>query len=283
MKNFSLNPVVMMRGLLAIVLASLLVPSSAPAADRDQVETFLEITGFDVALDSIALSASSAPDMLGMEPGDFGTAWSRLSQQVFDTSVMHNLAVQILVETLEEDALAHASSFYATDLGQRLVAAENAAHMIEDEDVIQEAGKRIISDLVSDGAERLEILKRMGPAIDSADTGLKAVQHIQIRFLMAARDAGVIDLEIGVDGLEALMKEQEGALRLALQASALAGSAYTYQEFSDPDLLAYVIALEQPLMQTVYELLNAVQYEITANRFELLASRLSELALGEDI
>ena len=100
---------------------------------------------------------------------------------------------------------------------------------------------------------------------------------------MAGGDAGVIDLDLDVAGLEALMKEQEGDLRLALQASALAGSAYTYQAFSDLELLDYVVALEQPLMQTVYELLNAVQYEITANRFELLASRLSELAIGQDI
>jgi len=283
MKYFLPFPVFVMRGLLVLVLASLLVPKSVSAADRDRIETFLEVTGFDVALDSIALSAGSAPDMLGLEPGDFGTAWSRLSNQVFDTNVMHDLALQILSETLDEEALAHASAFYASDLGQRLVVAENAAHMIEEDDVVQRAGTRIISELVREGSKRLAILKRMGTAIDSSNTGVKAVQQIQLRFLMAARDAGVIELELGVDGLEALLKEQEGDLRLALQASALAGSAYTYQAFTDRDLLAYVEALEHPLMQSVYELLNAVQYEITANRFELLASRLSELAMGQDI
>ena len=283
MKYFPSIPVIMMRGLLTLVLASLLISNSASAVDRDRIETFLEVTGFDVALDSIALSAGSAPDMLGLQPGDFGTAWSRLSNQVFDTAVMHDLALQILSETLDEKALAHASSFYASDLGQRLVVAENAAHMVEDDNVVQEAGTRIISELVRDGSERLGILKRMGAAIDASGTGVRAVQQIQLRFLMAARDAGVIELDLGADGLEALLKEQEGDLRLALQASALAGSAYTYQAFSDEDLLAYVEALEHPLMQTVYELLNAVQYEITANRFELLASRLSELTVGQDI
>ena len=123
----------------------------------------------------------------------------------------------------------------------------------------------------------------MGAAIDASDTGIVAAQQIQLRFLMAARDAGVIELDLGEDGLRALLKEQESDLRLALQASSLAGSAYTYQEFSDQELLDYVVALEHPIMQTVYDLLNAVQYEITANRFELLASRLSELAVGQDI
>jgi len=283
MKYLLTRPAMLMQGLLALVLASLLNIPSAHAADRERIETFLEVTGFDVALDSIALSAGSAPDMLGLEAGDFGSAWVRLAEQVFDTSVMHGLALQILEETLDDDALAHASEFYASELGQRLVGAENAAHMVAEDDIIQQAGRRIVSDLVRDGSARLGVLKRMGVAIDAADTGIKAVQQIQLRFLMAARDAGVIDLDLDVAGLEALMKEQEGDLRLALQASALAGSAYTYQAFSDQELLDYVVALEQPLMQTVYELLNAVQYEITANRFELLASRLSELAIGQDI
>ncbi|MVO14521.1 DUF2059 domain-containing protein [Parasedimentitalea huanghaiensis] len=283
MKKITSFPAFMMHGLLAVVFVSLFTGSSAKAAERNQIEAFLEVTGFDVALDSIALSASSAPDMLGLEPGEFGASWGRLSQQVFDTDVMHDLALQILTETLDEDALQHAAEFYASDLGQRLVAVENASHLVEEDDVIQSAGRRIISDLVREGSERLETLKRMGAAIDAAGTGVKAVQQIQLRFLMAARDAGVIELDLDEEGLRALMKEQEGDMRLALQSSALAGSAYTYQSFTDDELLDYVEALEEPLMQTVYELLNAVQYEITANRFELLASRLLELGNGQDI
>lgn len=283
MRYITSIPASLMHGLLAIVFASLLNAPSARAADRGRVEAFLEVTGFDVALDSIALSASSAPYMLGLEPGDFGAAWVRLSGQVFDTDVMHDLALQILEETLDEEALTHAAGFYASDLGQRLVAAENAAHLVEEDDVIQGAGRRIISELVRDGSERLVILQRMGTAINAADAGIKAVQQIQLRFLLAASAAGVIELELDIDGLRAMMKEQEGDMRLSMQASSLAGSAYTYQAFSDQEILDYVVALEQPLMQSVYELLNAVQYEITANRFEVLASRLSELSLGKDI
>ena len=54
MKYFPSIPVIMMRGLLTLVLASLLISNSASAVDRDRIETFLEVTGFDVALDSIA-------------------------------------------------------------------------------------------------------------------------------------------------------------------------------------------------------------------------------------
>jgi hypothetical protein len=63
----------------------------------------------------------------------------------------------------------------------------------------------------------------------------------------------------------------------------MASSAYAYQDFSDEEVRSYVRALETPLMQEVYELLNAVQYEITANRFEALAYQMKGLGQGEDI
>ena len=44
----------------------------ARAANMDKLEAFLEVTGFDVALESIRLSADSAPQMLGLQAEDFG-------------------------------------------------------------------------------------------------------------------------------------------------------------------------------------------------------------------
>ncbi|MDE4132222.1 DUF2059 domain-containing protein [Phaeobacter sp. QD34_3] len=267
-----------------LIVASLLFPAApAQAADRSRVMSFLEVTGFDVALDSIALSASGAPQMLGLEAGDFGVGWARMADQVFDTERMRDLALDILVDTLEDTALAHAEAFYGSALGQRLVAAENASHMIEDDEVKQIAGQRIIADLVREGSDRIALLQRMNQAIDAADTGVKAVQQIQFRFIMAASAAGVIDLQLDAEGLRAWQRDQAPSMRMALNASAMAASAYTYQGFTDAEVDAYVRALETPLMQQVYELLNAVQYEITANRFEELAFRMQDLGQGEEL
>jgi hypothetical protein len=99
-----------------LLLLSLLAASASLAADRQRVTTFLNVTGFDVALDSIALSAASAPQMLGLDVGTFGNQWGRLSDDVFDTAVMRRMAEDILVETLDDAALDHAAAFYASDL-----------------------------------------------------------------------------------------------------------------------------------------------------------------------
>ncbi|UAB90411.1 DUF2059 domain-containing protein [Ruegeria sp. SCSIO 43209] len=257
--------------------------SPSQAASQDQIEAFLTTTGFDVALESIAQASASAPQMLGIDPDGFGSDWARLTEEVFDTALMHETAVSILEQTLSEEALVHAVSFYASELGQRLVVAENAAHMDDDDEAKQLAGQEIVSKLIKEGSSRVESLKRMNRAVDASGTSLRALQEIQVRFLLAASASGIIDMQLSGDELRTMIQRNEGELRRSLQLSALAGAAYTYQDFSDEDVDAYVDALEQPLMQEVYELLNAIQYEIMAMRFEVLAARMAELRPAQDI
>ncbi|EEE38352.1 hypothetical protein RKLH11_2194 [Rhodobacteraceae bacterium KLH11] len=268
--------------ILPILALGVMAPPSQ-AASRDRIEAFLTTTGFDVALESIAQASASAPQMLGIDPDGFGADWTRLTNEVFDTEEMHETAVSILEQTLSDDALTHAVTFYASDLGQRLVVAENAAHVDEDDDAKQLAGQEIIADLIKNGSSRVESLKRMNRAVDASGTSLRALQEIQVRFLLAASASGIIELQLDGDELRAMMRRNETDMRRSLQLSALANAAYTYQDFPDSDVDAYVNALEQPLMQEVYELLNAIQYEIMAMRFEVLAARMAELRPAQDI
>ncbi len=269
--------------LIAALAVALLAAMQVRAADRDRLEAFLEVTGFGVALDSIALAAGDAPAMLGMQTGDFGSDWSRISQQVFDTEKMQKMALDILSETLSDEHLSHAAEFYASPLGQRLVEAENASHMVEDDEVKQQEGRALVAEAVEQGDERVETLQNLNEAVDSDGNSVRAVQEIQVRFLMAASNAGILEQDLDEGALRAAMKAGEDELRQAMRASALAGAAYTYQTFSNDELQAYLEALEHPDMQTVYQLMNAVQYEIMANRFEVLAARMAEMHPGQEL
>lgn len=274
-----LHPALLVAGLvLGLVMASL----PARAADRARIEAFLQITGFDVALDSIAETAESAPAMLGVKPGSFGTEWTRLATQVFDTAVMRDLAMELLEPTLKDDWLAHASEFYASDLGQRLVAAENASHIMDDDEKKAEGTRRIAGMRLRDDP-RLPLLEKMNATIGGEDSSLRALQEVQFRFLLAASAAGVVELRTDADGLRAALARNADKLRGKLRESALIGAAYTYRDFTDAEIEVYTAALATPEMQKVYELLNAIQFEIMANRFEVLAARMAGLRPGEDI
>ena len=61
---------------LAPLLAFIMAAAPLFAANRDRIEAFLTTTGFDVALESIALSSRSAPQMLGIDPDGFGSDWA---------------------------------------------------------------------------------------------------------------------------------------------------------------------------------------------------------------
>ena len=245
------------------------------AADRERVDAFLEVTGFGVALESIRLSADSAPDMLGIDAEAFGSEWSRLVREVFDTDVMLQMGSDILTQTLSDDTLEHAAAFYALDLGKRLVTAENASHMNEDGAAKSEAGAAILSGLQRVNPARVALLEQLNAASDVEDSSIRAIQEVQIRFLMAAAGAGVIRLQMEEPDLREAVRSQEAEMRVSIKKNALEGSAYTYQAFSDAEMLAYAQALEHPKMQEVYALMNAVQYEIMANRFEAVAQRLA--------
>lgn len=265
------------------MLAVLHFAAPVQAADRERLQAFLQVTGFDVALESIKLSAESAPQMLGVDAQDFGFQWTALTEQVFDTSIMHDLALDILGETLSDDLLSHAADFYASDLGMRLVAVENASHLTEDDDLKSESGEAIVAGLARIGSPRLDLLKRMNEASDSAGTAVRAIQEVQVRFLMAAAGAGIIELTMDEADLRAALRSDEAEMRASLKASALAGAAYTYQSFSDAEVEAYTEALEHPDMRQVYDLMNAVQYEIMANRFEALAARMKGLQPSQEL
>ena len=123
----------------------------------------------------------------------------------------------------------------------------------------------------------------MTVASDSAGTAVRAIQEVQVRFLMAAMGAGVIELPMDEADLRALLANDEEEMKAEIAANALIGSAYTYQAFSDAEVLEYAEALENPKMRQVYDLMNAVQYEIMANRFEALAVAMQRLQPSQDL
>ncbi|MEP0961174.1 MAG: DUF2059 domain-containing protein [Roseobacter sp.] len=253
------------------------------ANDPDKLEAFLEATGFDVALESMRLSASSAPQMLGLQAEDFGLQWTTLVNDVFETELMHDMAIDILSQTLKDDLLDHAVDFYTSDLGARLVVVENTSHLNDDDELKFESGEAIVAGLVKIGSTRVAELKRLNGAVGSEDASVFAIQEVQVRFLMAAAAAGVIDLPMDEADLRENLKRQEGEMRRNMQINGLAGSAYTYQSFSDEEITAYADALEHPMMQKVYTLMNAVQFDIMANRYEEMARGMRDLSPSQEL
>ena len=267
-------------GVIALILAAswtLAGATSARAAERDVYRAFLETTGFDVAIVALQQDAMSGPGMSGQEANDFGSQYVALAEQVFDPDLMLDRAIDMMAAVMPDELVAHGAGFYASDLGQRLVAVENASHMADLGDR-RAMGDAIVAEIAETNPDRLEDFQAMMVAIGGVDASVRAIIEVQIRYLLAAMAAGTVDLEFSEAELRAIMAEQEPAMKNEIAINSIVGAAYTYRDMSDEDVGAYRAALEEPEMKQVYEALNAIQFQVMAERYEALAGELAGLS-----
>lgn len=256
--------------------AILVTATSALASDQGQIRDFLKITGFDVAIESIQLGAMAGPGLTGEDPDVFGRQWQDLARDVFEPSAMVDDAVKMLSAVMPQEVLDHGIEFYESPLGQRLVEVENESHLTDDE-VKYTEGAEIAAELLESDDLRLQLYKAMGDAIGSTDVAIRSLIEIQVRYLMAAMSVGASDLELDESDLRAILQSQSDIMRDGIEENSLVANAYAYRMIDEADLIDYLAALQDPRMGQVYEILNAVQFEIMANRYEAMASRLDKL------
>jgi hypothetical protein len=271
-----------MRKILVAISLLFLMVVPAKAADRVKIAQFMAVTGFDVALESMRLSARDAPTMLGLDADEFGLSWSRLADSIFEPEALKNDALEILDNALTDDVLAHATQFYGSKLGQRLVTAENESHGLEFEDREAE-GARLAQALSARGSPQPQYYLDMAESIGYVGATIKAYREVQVRFLMAASLAGLIDQRFDEVDLRAMLAQQDDEVRRAMAENLIVANAFTYRDFTDSEIEIYRDALAMPQMMEVYELMNAIHFTIMADRFERMALEMVNLTPTQEL
>jgi hypothetical protein len=266
----------------AVAVAAICFSAALVAADRETSREFLEVTGFDVAITSMQEGAMNGPGIAGADPDAFGTEWERLAREVFEPDAMIEDTLDMMEAIMPQELVEHGMEFYGSDLGQRLVEAENASQSVNSERQMAE-GEMIVTRLADENPARIEEFRRMTTAIGGVEQSARAIIEIQLRYMLAAQAAGASDVRFSEAELRELLNENADQLKESISISSVFGSAYVYQDFSDEEVVAYREALEDPEMQQVYEILNGIQYEIMGDRYEKLAARLADLSPQTDI
>ena len=257
-----------------LLIISAVVPSSA--ADRNAIETFMKVTGFDVSLESMRVSASDAPAMLGLDAADFGVSWKRIADELFEPESLKNDAVGILQQALSENVLVHASEFYASELGIRLVKAENLSHF-EDSDQKKIDGELVLAELVDRSSPQPQYFREMADSIGALESGIRSFREVQVRFIMAAMGAGLIDRQIDEADLRSMLAQQDAEIKTNMLQSLIIANSYTYRNFTDLEIAQYRDALATDEMKEVYELMNAIHFALMADRYEQMALKMVKL------
>ncbi len=266
-----------LRPVAALLVLALLVAAPAQGAERAKLRAFLEVTGFDKAIEGLQDGAVAGPGLVGDAPDAFGSEWVRLAREIFDRQAMVDEALDMMEAVMPDELVDHGAAFYASDLGQRLVAAENAAIAVPDEEKYA-LGEQIVRELAATDPDRIGLYRQMSEAIGGVEQSVRAAIELQLRYLMAAVAAGSSELDMSEADLRGLLESQSDEIARNVELYTILGAAYTYRDFSDEDMRAYVAALSHPKMRQVYELLNAIQFEVMAARYERLAAALADLA-----
>ena len=257
-----------------LLIISAVVPSYA--ADRNAIETFMKVTGFDVSLESMRVSASDAPAMLGLDAADFGVSWKRIADELFEPESLKNDAVGILQQALSENVLVHASEFYASELGVRLVKAENLSHF-EDSDQKKIDGELILTELLDRSSPQPQYFREMADSIGALESGIRSFREVQVRFIMAAMGSGLIDRQIDEADLRSMLAQQDAEIKTNMLQSLIIANSYTYRNFTDLEIAQYRDALATDEMKEVYELMNAIHFALMADRYEQMALKMVKL------
>jgi hypothetical protein len=264
------------RQMCGLVFALFMTSFSLQAADRTKAIAFMEVTGFDVSLRSMRVSAADAPAMLGLDAEDFGLSWSRLADEIFEPAQIEQDALSILERALRDDVLMHVSAFYASNLGQRLVDAENESHFTGDSKK-RELGHKLAVSLENRGSPQPQYFRDMANDIGSIESSIRSYREVQVRFLMAAMSAGLMQRQLDEADLRKILSLQDTEIKSAMMENIIVSNAYTYRKFSDLEVEQYRDALATKEMREVYALMNAIHFTLMAERYEKMALKMADL------
>jgi hypothetical protein len=123
----------------------------------------------------------------------------------------------------------------------------------------------------------------MAQSIGYVGATIKAYREVQVRFLMAASLAGLIDQRFDEVDLRAMLAQQDDEVRQAMADNLIVANAFTYRDFTDREMEIYRDALAMPQMMEVYELMNAIHFTIMADRFERMAVEMVKLTPTQEL
>ena len=266
-----------LRWLVLSIFALMVAALPLRAADRAKIFEFMQVTGFDVSLESLRVSARDAPTMLGLDADDFGLSWTRLADRLFEPEDLKRDALEILQQALRDDVLQHAATFYGSELGQRLVEAENESHFLDSTER-REEGELLAAALMERASPQPEYFLDMAESIGSVGASIKSYREVQVRFLMAASGAGLVQQRFDELDLRAMLAQQDADARVVIEKGLVISNAFTYRDFTDVEMQAYRDALATEKMIEVYALMNAIHFTIMADRYEKMAVEMVKLA-----
>lgn len=259
----------------------------APSEAVEPIRAFTDLMMMDGVLDvmraeGLANGAELAADLPG---GATDPGWQAELTRIYDTGAMRETFDKALAARLSGDpqALAAATEFFGSELGQRVLKLEIDARRTLLDKEVEKATELAFEDLVRQNPARVKKLERFAEVNDLVESNVMGALNANLAFFTGIADEGGKLAGMDEQEMLATVWEGEAQTRADTQRWLYPFLMLAYQPLPDGDLEAYTAFSDTPegrrMNAAVFAAFDALFTDISHRLGEAYARRLT----GQDI
>jgi len=271
----------------AIALAGAVAAATLPARAEvaPEVEALLDAMDMRELLEVMHLEGQDYGTMLEDElfPGRGGAAWSAIVSQTYDPTVMYDRFASRFSDELEGEDVARMTDFFASDIGQRIVAYEITAREALLEDGIEEAAQETLRVREAEDDPRLALVREFVEANDLVESNVMGAMNANYAFYVGLMDGNAFPRQMGEQDILTDVWSQEEEIRADTEEWVHSYLLMAYQPLSDEDLQTYIDMARTPEGRALNRALFAAFDEVFTDISATLGLAAARFIAGQDI
>jgi len=218
--------------------------SNATPVKEQTLHQLLMLSGIEAQMQDLSKGIKAGVMASSGGSGKFSGGYEKLFNQLVEPDAIYAGVIAEVSQVLTEAEGEFLIAWYESNLGNRLARAEEFASSPEGMAEMQVMSEKIVADV-----SRMEMASRLAEASGVIDKGMKTQNSIMLAIQVAASKLLSPNEPIVIETLRQALNEQQPRIALYVEQSILTGLAYTFRDFNEDELSAYIEMLKQPAMQ----------------------------------
>lgn len=260
---------------------------AVPAEVAGQVATLVETMQIAQIIEVLRLEGLDYGKTLedDMFPGAGGPGWMATVGLIYDGARMQDAFVASLERELAADpaGIAQMQTFFASDLGQRVLTLELEARRALMDDATEEAAKAAWAELSGSEGSRLDLIERFSDANDLIESNVMGALNSNLAFYQGMTEGGAFGKEMTEDQMLAEVWGQEADIRTQTADWLFPYLTLAYGPLSDEDLGQYIAFSASPAGQQLNAALFAAFDDVFTPISKALGVAVAKQMQGQDI
>lgn len=175
-------------------------------------------------------------------PGSGGAVWRQAVDLIHDTATMQRRFEGALDSEIGANpaVLDAAQGFFGGETGQRILSLELEARRSLLDEVVEDAARARVEDMIAEGAPRMEALRRFVEANDLIEANVQGALNANLAFYNGMAEIGAFGEDMTEEQMLSDVWGQEADVRAETEAWLLPYLVLAYGPLPDADLESYI-------------------------------------------